>query len=187
MEEIWRDIDGYEGLYQVSNMGNVKSLVFRNRHGVIYREKILKNRISTTMCYDVQLGKKYKFKNYKVHRLVAQTFLPNPENKLCVDHIDGDRSNNHVSNLRWCTISENMYNQKTQTRTKSSIYKGVCFDKKVEKWISYIKKDKKQNRIGRFKSQILGAIAYDEKALELFGEYAKLNFPIIRVLKSKYS
>lgn len=102
MKEIWKDIPGYEGLYQVSNMGRVKSLNF-NRSGL---PRILKTK--NRQGYPrVILWKSGKRHEVCVHRLVAQAFIPNPENKPFVNHKDGNRRNNHVDNLEWCTAQEN--------------------------------------------------------------------------------
>lgn len=100
MQEIWRDISGYEGLYQVSNLGNVKSLKFG-------KERIMKYTINRGGYYHLELSSKGKCKQYNVHRLVALAFIPNPDNKECVDHINGVRLDNRVENLRWCTKEEN--------------------------------------------------------------------------------
>ena len=102
--EIWKDIPGYEGKYQVSNLGNVKSL--KDKYGN-YREKILKIRKNKGNYLIVDLRKNGKQKTCLVHRLVAETFIPKIEGKEFVDHIDGDPSNNVYTNLRWCTIAEN--------------------------------------------------------------------------------
>ena len=92
MEEIWKDIEGYEGLYQVSNTGRVRSLK---------RNIILKNRIARG--YErVVLRTNNIPKEYSVHRLVATAFIPNPDNLPQVNHIDEDKTNNCVNNLEWC-------------------------------------------------------------------------------------
>ena len=101
MEEIWRDIEGYEGLYQVSNLGRVKSNYNKNR------KTILKNRVNRGRYFTVLLYKNKRSKNFSVHRLVALTFIPNPENKTQVNHIDGNKLNNRAKNLEWVTASEN--------------------------------------------------------------------------------
>ena len=102
MEE-WKDIPGYEGKYQVSNLGNVKSLNY-NRTG---KEKILKPGKNTDNYLFVDLCKNGKEKKYLVHRIVAEAFIPKIEEKTHVDHIDGNRQNNVYTNLRWCTPKEN--------------------------------------------------------------------------------
>ena len=96
--EIWKDIPNYENLYQVSNQGNVKSVCF---------SKMLKSSPNNCGYYKVELYKDKKPKVFYVHRLVAISFIPNPENKKQINHIDGNKANNNVSNLEWCTASEN--------------------------------------------------------------------------------
>lgn len=112
--EIWKDIKGYEGLYQISDLGNVKSLP-RTRISKIQKnptkikEKILKLciRSKNYKYYVCNLSKNGKGKNYTVHRLVAETFIENFENKTQVNHKDGNRLNNKVDNLEWVTPKEN--------------------------------------------------------------------------------
>jgi hypothetical protein len=95
-----------------------------------------------------------------------------------VDHINGNGLDNRKSNLRVCTASQNQMNKKKYQRKKptTSIYKGVFLEKRSGQWIAYIRKNKKSIRIGMFKSEALAAKAYDEAAIEHFGEYASLNF-----------
>jgi len=99
MEE-WRKIEGYEGLYQVSNLGRVKSLMYG-------KEKILKGGINPYGYHFVILNKYPIKKNMKVHRLVAKAFIPNSDNKPEVNHIDGNKLNNNIHNLEWNTRKEN--------------------------------------------------------------------------------
>ena len=111
-DEVWKDIEGYEGLYQVSNFGNIKSLArivhSEKRSDYKIKEKVLKQSDTTTGYKKVELHKdNKKRKSFKVHRLVAQAFIPNPENKREVNHIDGNKHNNNVNNLEWVTSSEN--------------------------------------------------------------------------------
>ena len=110
--EIWKDIKGYEGLYQVSNFGNVKSLErYKKNHSKLQKvnEKILKATINKTNGYVyVMLMKNASEKNTRVHKLVAEAFLPNEDNKPQINHIDGNKANNKVDNLEWCTCSENV-------------------------------------------------------------------------------
>lgn len=110
MEEIWKDIKGYESLYQVSNMGRIKSLErYKENHSKLQKveEKIKTINIKNSGYQFVQLYKNNKYKNLMVHRLVAQAFIPNVDNKPQINHIDGNKLNNNVTNLEWCTNSEN--------------------------------------------------------------------------------
>lgn len=136
-EEIWKDIKGYEGKYQVSNIGRVKSLArevenkgkFRKTKKIFLRGKILTPRTSKskglkTGYYRVALQQNGEFKNFCIHKLVAEAFIPNIENKKQVDHIDTDISNNKVENLRWCSQKENNNNIKTRKKLSISILKS---------------------------------------------------------------
>lgn len=111
MEEIWKDIKGYEGSYQASNLGNIKSLerMVQGKIGMrICNERILKILIGKRGYYTVNLGNGTGRCAIKtVHRLVAIAFIPNPENRPCVNHIDGNKLNNNINNIEWCTYSEN--------------------------------------------------------------------------------
>jgi hypothetical protein len=110
MQEIWKDIKGYEGLYQISNLGRVKSLErYKQNHSKkqIVKEKILVPRVRG-LYKSVSLWKHNKGKEFTIHRLVAKTFIDNPDNFLYINHKDGDKLNNYVSNLEWCTQSHNI-------------------------------------------------------------------------------
>lgn len=102
MEEIWKDIKGYEGIYQVSNKGNVRGVVRPGSSG-----QILTPIKSSHGYYGVMLYNHRKYKHATIHRLVAEAFIPNPEGKRTVNHMDGDKGNNAVSNLEWMTHGEN--------------------------------------------------------------------------------
>lgn len=99
MQEIWKNVKGYEGLYEVSNFGRVKSL---------RKEKILKLGRDKKGYLIVGLCKNGKQRTFKAHRLVTEHFLNNPYNLPYVNHKDGNKTNNNVSNLEWCTQKENI-------------------------------------------------------------------------------
>lgn len=119
MEEIWKDIEGYENLYQISNMGRVRSL----RYG---KPKILKNSFNKGGYCKVGLIKNSVYKNFYVHRLVAIHFIPNPDNKPHIDHINCVRSDNRVENLKWCTNKENHNNPLTLVHHSKVNSKSNC-------------------------------------------------------------
>ncbi len=105
--EIWKDIPGYEGLYQVSNLGRVKSMARVDARGNHRNEKILKNNDDGKGYRRVVLSKDAIKKYFFVHRLVALVFIPNPNNYPIINHKDENPENNNVSNLEWCDFSYN--------------------------------------------------------------------------------
>lgn len=119
--EEWRDVVGYEGIYTVSSFGRIISnrRTANIKHGVrIVQPKLLSPVIKKTGYCQIILSKEGNHKFALIHQLVAQAFIENPENKPMVDHIDRNKQNNHVSNLRWCTLSENMNNPLTVQHCK---------------------------------------------------------------------
>jgi len=128
-EEIWKDIEGYEGLYQVSNFGRIKSLSRKfyttNNGYVITKTKILKTGLSHNGYHLISISNKNKKrKTFRVNRLIALCFIPNPNNLPEVNHKDGNKNNNNASNLEWCTRS---YNCKHAYKT--GLHKGAWKDK----------------------------------------------------------
>lgn len=113
MQELWKDIKDFEGLYQISNFGNVRSL--------ITNKNIKFNKVKGYLY--VHLYNNSKRKSIRVNRLVAQAFIPNPDNKPQVNHIDGDKLNNRVDNLEWVTREENMQHAIKNSLRKPS--KGI--------------------------------------------------------------
>ena len=132
MQEIWRDIVGYEGLYQVSSNGVIRSLNY-NHTG---KEKVLSNVINSQGYCHISLWKDKTKKVMKVHRLVAQTFIPNPDNKPFIDHINGIRSDNRVENLRWTTPKENI----NYPLAKSHLHQSMINNSKLSKSVYQIDK-----------------------------------------------
>lgn len=110
-QEVWKPVLGYEELYEVSNFGNVKSKdrkVFNGKGYYIKKGRLLKKSLTTTGYWKVELYKNGKKRSKRVHRLVAETFIPKIKGKELINHKDGNPLNNHVSNLEWCDQSENM-------------------------------------------------------------------------------
>jgi len=98
MTEVWKDVPGYEGLYMVSNEG-----IIRSKSGITRRPY---EHHKGYLC--IRLSKNNVGKNHMIHRIVAEAFIPNPENKLQVNHINGIKDDNRLENLQWCTGSENV-------------------------------------------------------------------------------
>lgn len=112
--EVWKDVVAYEGVYQVSNLGNVKSMrMWSSVQGrYIHREKVLRQQKSASGYLQVNLKKECTRKLGLVHRLVAEAFIPNPDHKREVNHINGIKTDNRVENLEWNTSRENKIHAK---------------------------------------------------------------------------
>ena len=137
MEE-WMDIEGYEGLYQVSNEGRVKSLqreiVYKDGRKKVLEEKILRNILSDLGYYHVMLSKDGVPKRYKVHRLVAKAFIPNPNNLPIINHKDENPKNNVVDNLEWCTQGYNVRYGTMIERGRQTQFNREDLSKEVEQY-----------------------------------------------------
>ena len=160
MKEEYRDIKDYEGIYQVSNLGNVKSLAREDSRGHLMSSRIMKQPINYRGYNFVSLYKK-GVKTFKyVHALVAEEFLGHESNNLnmVVKHIDGDRFNNDLDNLKIDT-------KRSTSAVKSngtSKYVGVSWRKKSNKWVAQIKMNRKKYHLGLFNNEIDAAEAYNE-------------------------
>jgi hypothetical protein len=159
MEEfrLMNDFDNYE----VSNFGNVRN---------IKTGRILKGKDDTHGYLIVCLYKDKKKKTKSIHRLVAEAFIDNPENKLCVDHNDGNVKNNDITNLRFATVSENIQNSKIR-KDNTSGAKGVTWDKNANKWKSRIMIDGIQINLGLYDTFEDAKEARVKRANEVFGVY----------------
>ena len=125
MIEIWKDIEGYEDKYQISNLGNVMSLNYRNTK----IPHLLQLALGHDGYYFVTLCKGNITKQYKVHRLVAEAFIPNPENKSQVNHKNEIKTNNSVANLEWATASENInHGTRNQRVANANKIKVKCIE-----------------------------------------------------------
>ena len=146
MQEIWKDIVGYEGLYQVSNLGRVKSLGNTKAR----KEKILLGVSISDNYLQIGLNKNGERKRYVIHRLVAEAFIPNPLNKPQVNHINGNKKDNSVENLEWCTQCENI---------RHSIKKHLRgrYVRKIDRIIDYIE-TKRNNAKNMYCKDILNDI-----------------------------
>ena len=170
--EIWKDIEGFETRYQVSNTGKVRSI--RTNHGK-YQERLiaLRERSDTCRYLYAQMWVNDIPHTDAVHRIVAKTFISNPDNKPMVNHIDGNKLNNNVCNLEWVTCSENhLHAFKTGLRTADSVrqlhlgkkfgttskFHNVSWDNTRLKWKATLKDKKKMIFQKRFESEIDAAL-----------------------------
>jgi hypothetical protein len=148
--EIFIDLPTYEGLYQISNYGRIKSF---------YKNKILNGYISDTGYLRINLYKNKKLKTIKVHQLVAMAFLGHKPNGfiLVVDHIDNNPLNNNVENLQ---LVSNRVNTSKDKKNKTSKHTGVCFKNANKKWLANIRKDGKKIHLGYFNCETKAFLAY---------------------------
>lgn len=126
-QEIWKPIEGWEGLYEISNLGRVRGVEKVTPFGSrtkTYHMRLLTPCVGKRGYYVVALNHNNKAKTYTLHRLIAKAFIPNPENKPCIDHIDGNKLNNKIDNLRWCTYKENSNNPITRKKMSTSTKKN---------------------------------------------------------------
>jgi len=158
MQEIFIDILDYEGLYQVSNYGNVKSLNFR-RSG---KEKILKLGLDTVGYLHVSLSNNGIVKTKLVHQLVAIAFLKHKPDgmKIVVDHIDNNKLNNSLNNLQ---LISNRENSSKDRKGYSSKYVGVSWAKRSKKWVAEIRIKGKKIYLGLFTDELEASRAYQKK------------------------
>ena len=171
MTEIWKDIEGYEGLYQVSNLGRVKSLDKKRLNSdAIIKGKILKPWDNSHGYLQVKFLKDGTKKMPKVHRLVAQAFLRSDNERNFVNHIDGNKSNNNIDNLEWVTKREN----NCHYHLDRSMPTGVTYLKQNKKYMAKINLDGLQKYIGSYNTI---SEAHD----------ARINFELNNNIINKYN
>ena len=152
--------------YMVSSHGRVMNIrTFR----------VLKPQMTSKGYLYVVLSSNGESSNKSIHRLVAESFILNLNDLPFVDHKDINSVNNHISNLRWCNQRENNQNR-SKNKNGTSMYKGVCFHKKANKWRAQIQHNGHKIHLGLYDDEVEAAHAYDRKAIELFSVFAKLNF-----------
>lgn len=177
MKEIWKDIPDFEGLYQVSNTGKVKSFRKSTKYGS-QPEYILNPTICNHGYAQVTLYDKARKKKYTVHRLVAELFIPNPDNLPQINHKDEDKTNNNVDNLEWCTAAYNNAYGSAKIRaidTMSKPIEQLTYDGKV---IAIYRSAKVASEILGFgKNAIRTAIINHSQSNGYFWRYSSVKFP----------
>ena len=162
MEEIWKDIPNYEGLYQVSNLGKIKSF----NSG---KEKELKLIKHSKGYLKITLCKNKIQKRFLVHQLVAMTFLSHNPNgyKLVIDHINSNKSDNRLENLKIVSQRENFSKERT---SKSGLPVGICFYKKTNKFMARIGFSNKYKHLGYFSTSEEASSAYQQELNKIKNE-----------------
>jgi hypothetical protein len=153
--EIWKDIPDYEGHYQVSNLGNVKSTKLNN-------QKLLKPYFDSGGYFIISLYKNFTKKTFLIHKLVAMAFLNHKnfkDTKLVIDHINNIKNDNRLENLQLITTR---FNSSKDKKGYTSKYVGVSWDKQKNKWRSSIDINGKKKHIGLFKCELKAAFMYKE-------------------------
>ena len=164
MTELWKDVSGYEGHYQVSNIGNIKSLNYAGRKN----QKLLKLYKQRGGYLEVVLGFKGNHKHTLVHRIVIESFKG--KSSLQVDHINGIKTDNRIENLRYCTNRENQ-TFKNEKLKFTSRFIGVHWEDSRKKWRSSIHINGKNVKLGRFDSELEASFAYQNKLKEINGHF----------------
>lgn len=166
-DEIWKPIKGYEGLYEVSNLGRVKSLSYNGPDRKNKKEKILRPAFTgRNKNYSIVSLYAYgKRKLYMIHDLVLQSFVGDKPDNITVDHIDMNPKNNRLENIEYVSMRENISRARKKRGNHSSKFTGVSWNKDREMWSAFIFINGKNKNIGCFKNELEAKEAYD-KALE---------------------
>lgn len=161
--EIWKELDGFDSLYQASNLGRIKN-----------EKKIIPQYLDKDGYCLIHLIFEKKTKLFRVHRLIAKCFIDNENNKKQVNHKNSNPNDNQIENLEWVSASENNCHKFIGKKT-SSIYRGVTYVTRDKRWLSQIQIDNKKIHLGMFKTEkeaYLKRLEY-EKENEIINIYSQ--------------
>ena len=171
MQGIWKDVEGYEGIYQISSFGNVKSKRFWLGNRYIYRDRILKTSKSSSGYLQVIFSKDGKTKSKFIHRLVAFAFLENKNNYEEINHKDENKENNNVNNLEWCNRKYNMNYGNIKEKLANKKAKKVAKYNKNESLLKIYKSIKKASIDNNVQSNAIVACCKHKKGYKTCGGY----------------
>ena len=178
MEEIWKDIEGYEGRYQVSNLGRVRSLdrmtECNNGRKFFVAGRVMKMWQRKDGYMSVVFWTNNKPYTFLIHRLVAEAFISNPDNLPMINHKDEDKTNNHVDNLEWCTNQYNLTYKNVQYRSKATRRKAVIQMTLDDKFVAeYESTHDAARKTGFHQGNIAGACRGQRNLLNVYGFHWK--------------
>ncbi len=177
MIEVWKDVPNFEGLYRVSNTGKVKSFAKSNKYAT-QPIHLLNPTINNNGYAQVTFYKDCKRSKFSVHRLVAELFIPNPDNLPCINHKDENKLNNSVDNLEWCTVAYNNAYGTARIRgidKRSKPVEQLTYDGKV---IAVYRSAKIASEIvGIEKNTITSAILGNHQSEGYYWRYSSVEFP----------
>jgi hypothetical protein len=177
MEEIWRDING-QGLYQASSLGRIKSLekkIVRSNRVHTLKERILEPHVGFYGYKVVNLVINGIVRSVALHRVITETFIPNPENKRTINHKNKIKTDNQVENLEWCSDRENV-SHAIMNKKKHSRYIGVTWDITKSLWVVRVRINGTRKFVGTFKDEYLAGMAYKQflQKNNIENKYAKV-------------
>lgn len=186
MEEIWKPIPGYEGIYEASNLGRIRTAngktTSNSRYPVrVWKQRVLKAKVQPRSCgkldQRVNLWKDGDEETYLVSRLVAMAFLPIPYDKLTVNHINGDPMDNRVDNLEWCTLQENIQHA-FETGLQEKSVKSVTLEREDGRFFDFKSMAEESRYLRRNHGYVSGQIArcapcYDENGIKYWARLAE--------------
>ena len=186
MEEIWKPIPGYEGIYEASNLGRIRTANGKTTSNAkypvrVWKQRVLKAKVQPRSCgkldQRVNLWKDGVEETYLVSRLVAMAFLPTPYDKLTVNHINGDPMDNRVDNLEWCTLQENIQHA-FETGLQEKSVKSVTLEREDGRFFNFKSMAEASRYLRRNHGYVSGQIArcapcYDENGIKYLARLAE--------------